>query len=141
MALLGEAFTIHKGETGHAKNPQDQNNATQEMLHRVDDIISRAENAKQFMLPSFRPPEDDQYPAIHHVKAGLGVLKLDLKRRLGASGKTSEKNSVVKCWACDKEGRLVCSKCKVARFCGVECQHRVWKDHKKDCKALCEKKK
>ncbi|KAF8597029.1 hypothetical protein BDV93DRAFT_569974 [Ceratobasidium sp. AG-I] len=43
------------------------------------------------------------------------------------------------CWSCGGPGKptlSACSKCKKARYCSTECQHRDWKTHKASCKAL-----
>lgn len=43
------------------------------------------------------------------------------------------------CAGCGKEEReggralLVCAKCKVEKYCSVECQRKRWKGHKKEC--------
>ena len=37
------------------------------------------------------------------------------------------------CRSCSKEGKLTCSKCKVARYCSEICQRADWKGHKKEC--------
>ncbi|XP_043860494.1 histone-lysine N-methyltransferase SMYD3 isoform X1 [Dromiciops gliroides] len=37
---------------------------------------------------------------------------------------------------CRKEKLLRCSQCKVARYCGSECQKQAWQDHKRECKCL-----
>ncbi|KAF8595883.1 hypothetical protein BDV93DRAFT_394756, partial [Ceratobasidium sp. AG-I] len=42
------------------------------------------------------------------------------------------------CWSCGGPGKptlSACSKCKKARYCSTECQHRDWKTHKASCKA------
>jgi hypothetical protein len=44
------------------------------------------------------------------------------------------------CAACGKEGSdsgslLICSRCKVARYCSADCQRDDWKGHKKRCVA------
>ncbi|KAJ7114112.1 hypothetical protein C8R44DRAFT_231191 [Mycena epipterygia] len=35
--------------------------------------------------------------------------------------------------ACLKRGTMACSKCYLAKYCGVECQRQDWKAHKKEC--------
>jgi hypothetical protein len=35
---------------------------------------------------------------------------------------------------CVKEGRLQCTRCKQARYCGEQCQRADWQSHKKQCK-------
>jgi hypothetical protein len=38
------------------------------------------------------------------------------------------------CAGCgNKQGKLRCSRCKVARYCTKECQRKHWKTHKKEC--------
>ncbi|XP_074078949.1 histone-lysine N-methyltransferase SMYD3 isoform X2 [Macrotis lagotis] len=37
---------------------------------------------------------------------------------------------------CRKEKLLRCSQCKIARYCGSECQKQAWQDHKRECKCL-----
>ncbi|KDQ11254.1 hypothetical protein BOTBODRAFT_463500 [Botryobasidium botryosum FD-172 SS1] len=36
-------------------------------------------------------------------------------------------------WACPKEGKLACSKCKLVGYCSKDCQSKHWKVHKSDC--------
>ena len=44
--------------------------------------------------------------------------------------------AVACCAGCGKtEGLRQCTKCHVARFCGKECQARVWPTHKPFCRA------
>ena len=31
---------------------------------------------------------------------------------------------------------LTCTRCKIAKFCGKECQSKAWKRHKKTCKHI-----
>ncbi|TFK96088.1 hypothetical protein BDV98DRAFT_597978 [Pterulicium gracile] len=37
------------------------------------------------------------------------------------------------CPVCMEEGEMVCSKCKVVRYCGAKCQKKDWKKHKGVC--------
>ena len=37
------------------------------------------------------------------------------------------------CSACGKPSSLICSRCKSAKYCGVECQKNSWGTHKKTC--------
>jgi TPR repeat protein len=40
------------------------------------------------------------------------------------------------CMGCGAMRKLkTCAKCKVAKFCGAECQRRTWAEHKSHCKA------
>jgi hypothetical protein len=41
-----------------------------------------------------------------------------------------------KCWGCDSEAAMVCSRCRTARFCSAECQRKAWKQHKEECNRL-----
>jgi hypothetical protein len=42
------------------------------------------------------------------------------------------------CVGCGASRKLkTCSKCRVARFCDMECMARVWPAHKASCKAWC----
>jgi hypothetical protein len=38
-----------------------------------------------------------------------------------------------KCAVCEEESQFTCEGCKVARYCGKECQKKDWKAHKKVC--------
>ncbi|KAI0090995.1 hypothetical protein BDY19DRAFT_984056 [Irpex rosettiformis] len=38
------------------------------------------------------------------------------------------------CENCTQDAKLVCSVCKVTRYCSAECQLEDWKTHKKGCK-------
>jgi hypothetical protein len=37
---------------------------------------------------------------------------------------------------CSKYGEKICNRCKLVRYCSVECQKNCWKEHKKSCKAV-----
>uniref|UniRef100_F7CFL6 [histone H3]-lysine(4) N-trimethyltransferase n=1 Tax=Ornithorhynchus anatinus TaxID=9258 RepID=F7CFL6_ORNAN len=37
---------------------------------------------------------------------------------------------------CRNENLLRCSRCKVARYCGLVCQKQAWQDHKRECSCL-----
>lgn len=59
---------------------------------------------------------------------------------MGGGGAGVEVDEKV-CAACGKEGDLKrCSKCKSAGYCGVDCQKRDWKLHKKFCAQLAAEK-
>ena len=43
------------------------------------------------------------------------------------------------CMGCGATRKLgTCAKCKVARFCGAECQRSAWAEHKPHCKRWAE---
>lgn len=35
--------------------------------------------------------------------------------------------------ACNKKGTKLCSRCKIARYCSIECQTKHYPDHRDDC--------
>lgn len=37
------------------------------------------------------------------------------------------------CWALPQEAEMFCGACKMARYCGKECQKAHWKEHKAKC--------
>ena len=45
------------------------------------------------------------------------------------------------CGQCSKPSKTKCSRCKTTYYCGVECQKKDWKDHKKFCKSNAVNKK
>lgn len=42
------------------------------------------------------------------------------------------------CWECGNKEKTLkkCTKCKLAKYCGKECQHAHWKTHKAECNKL-----
>jgi len=53
-------------------------------------------------------------------------------------GNTSDKYTladvVILCDTCDERpGVKFCSRCKAANYCGIDCQRKAWKQHKKVC--------
>jgi hypothetical protein len=113
------------------------------IILQVDDVIQRAERYKNCHLPTVPPPTEAEYPKIAEVKGILSMMKMGLPLEAAATSVFSGAREAdagvkegVKCWGCDKEARLVCSRCKTAKFCGAECQRRTWKTHKIDCNAM-----
>jgi len=44
------------------------------------------------------------------------------------------KHAKNRCIVCNKHNSIkICSVCKLARYCGLECQKKDWKEHKKIC--------
>lgn len=48
----------------------------------------------------------------------------------------ARREAALKCRVCKSASTLVCSRCKVVRYCGAECQKKDWKEgnHKTSCK-------
>ena len=46
-----------------------------------------------------------------------------------------EENVENGCGQCSKPSKTKCSRCKTIYYCGVECQKKDWKGHKKFCKS------
>lgn len=66
----------------------------------------------------------------------------DLAKEFDKPGKMPEPKKG--CWSCEaettKEGKALstCGKCKKAKYCGIECQKKDWKEHKIACGGLYE---
>lgn len=46
-----------------------------------------------------------------------------------------KREAALLCRVCKSASSLVCSRCKVVRYCGAECQKQDWKStHKNTCK-------
>ncbi len=136
QALLASAMMKFDAKTDEtaAKKVLDE---VQHMVCRIDKAVRDAENCKRDFLPISEPPLDTEYPIISLVKSQLTMFKLEIKSRTREKGnKKGGKAGIIKCWGCDNEGKLVCSRCKTARFCSAECQKKAWKQHKPDCNKI-----
>lgn len=79
---------------------------------------------------------------IHQGQASLAELLIPTLRVIEQNLDISKNH----CWECEKlvgDGTLICpeimicSRCKAARYCGKECQHKAWKEgHRKACRSL-----
>jgi hypothetical protein len=120
----------------------------QQIVRRIDLVLLDAEKCIPDFLPISKPPLDNEYAIIPQVRSHIIQFKLEIRERLmrekgGKGGNTPPSlgkkggKTELKCWGCDKEGGLVCSRCKTARFCSAECQKQAWKQHKPDCNKIC----
>ncbi|KAG8744378.1 hypothetical protein FRC10_010265 [Ceratobasidium sp. 414] len=78
--------------------------------------------------------------AVSYLERVAGQLAGILSSRPSTQSKpASSEKPITACWSCDGPGRpnlSTCSRCKKARYCSPECQHKDWKDrHKKVCQA------
>jgi hypothetical protein len=147
---LAEAYLL--SESNHCGG--DELTQRLKLAATAEDILARAERHKRSHIPVRKPPSEAECPKMSQITIMLNCIKhLTADKRKtgpssnpngvhragpGAAGSTdaADKN-VSKCWGCDNQAGLVCSRCRVARFCSAECQRRVWKQHKVDCNKLC----
>jgi hypothetical protein len=47
--------------------------------------------------------------------------------------KTFHKKKMYFCSICGKSGAITCSGCKIATYCGKECQKKDWSNHRANC--------
>lgn len=48
-----------------------------------------------------------------------------------------KRDAALRCRVCKATANLVCSRCKVVRYCGADCQKQDWKAaHKNTCKPV-----
>lgn len=68
----------------------------------------------------------------------VAPLVMEAARKEGSQIRKAKKQSENACGYCEKvvTGKLQCSKCKSAVYCGRECQVAHWPEHKKICKSL-----
>jgi hypothetical protein len=132
------------------------------MLRRAEELIAEADVCKSLRVPILPHPMNPFHAKVFKIHWRIAQVKLQMKRlatkklkaaadcgatsdEMGADGAHVEATKgarvLFKCWACDKDGPLVCTGCKTARFCSHTCQHRVWKQHKQDCRALAGKQR
>jgi hypothetical protein len=139
---LAEALLLPaqmKLETNSEPGKEGQAKELSDVVTQVDEIINRAEKYKHCHIPVLQPLTEAEYPKIAQTKGILTMMKLGVPLDVIATSarvQETDTNRALKCWGCDNEAHLTCTGCKTARFCWVECQHRTWKQHKKECRAL-----
>lgn len=77
---------------------------------------------REFILKYGEEEEDNDDDDDEEEVVVLGGQKKKKKRRT--------------CWMCGKKAQNRCTGCKVANYCGADCQKRGWKEHKEDCAKL-----
>ncbi|KAG6951043.1 hypothetical protein JG688_00013911 [Phytophthora aleatoria] len=74
---------------------------------------------------------------MYHTQSSAEPMETwrDMKK-LGYDKELLEKReAALRCRVCKSPSTLVCSRCKVVRYCGAECQKQDWKaSHKQKCK-------
>ncbi|KUF98994.1 Equilibrative Nucleoside Transporter (ENT) Family [Phytophthora nicotianae] len=74
---------------------------------------------------------------MYHTQSSAEPMETwrDMKK-LGYDKELLEKReAALRCRVCKAPSTLVCSRCKVVRYCGAECQKQDWKaSHKQKCK-------
>lgn len=72
----------------------------------------------------------------------VSKLVMEAATKKGRETRKARKQEGLTCANCNKtddsngEKLLVCSRCKVVRYCGRDCQVQHWKEHKKECTTL-----
>jgi len=72
----------------------------------------------------------------------VSKLVMEAATKKGRETRKARKQEGSTCANCNKtddsngEKLLVCSRCKVVRYCGRDCQVQHWKEHKKECKSM-----
>ena len=74
-------------------------------------------------------------------QAAVAKLIMEAATKEGRQARKERKLDDLTCANCnvcfgeggDGEKLLVCSRCKIVRYCGRDCQVRHWKEHKKEC--------
>jgi hypothetical protein len=70
---------------------------------------------------------------------GVAKLVMEAAAKKGREARKARKRQDLTCANCNcfddsgGENLLVCSRCKVVRYCGRDCQVQHWKEHKKEC--------
>jgi hypothetical protein len=94
-------------------------------------------------LPNASP---ETLSAVARARIQIAVYHLNISARQGHAAADEELKSLVGrrnvlsacCVGCGAVRKLkTCSKCRVARFCDMECTARMWPAHKASCKAWC----
>ena len=77
--------------------------------------------------------------AEYFVNNGGGVLYENMFGK-GTNPATRDLPSDKFCELCDKkdDNCKICSGCRRVRYCGTECQHAHWQEHRENCKVACE---
>ncbi|GLE04566.1 hypothetical protein PINS_up013521 [Pythium insidiosum] len=74
---------------------------------------------------------------MYHTQSSAEPMETwrDMKKLGYADELLERREAALRCRVCKSASNLVCSRCKVVRYCGAECQKKDWKDaHKKTCK-------
>lgn len=89
---------------------------------------------KDTLLPNDLNDLDESNPA-ELAEAVLQSLLKNTKLQFPPPEKLPCANLKVEQYtACENQGRLACSACKLVSYCSKECQGAHWKHHKRDCK-------
>lgn len=78
--------------------------------------------------------------SVSYIETVAGVARGLLQSAIESMENTSLSGKELSdaCWLCGGPGKpelQACSRCKKARYCSSECQHRDWKSHKTACKS------
>jgi hypothetical protein len=109
---------------------------TDEVIAHMERLVARAQQFKHCRIPILALPDDEELPEALNTKSMLACLKIAKTVQAGKvknHSKMTSAHAAYKCWGCNKEAQLVCTGCKIARFCGRDCQVKNWKQHKLDC--------
>lgn len=74
----------------------------------------------------------------HKKDCKIMETKKDPKEIDDVAKKEPQEIEIVNCAAtgCNDLGKLLCSRCRLVKYCSASCQGKEWKNHKKDCKII-----
>ena len=90
-------------------------------LYPAGDIQAQTVN-ELMMSRSVQPPQPDSTASLQAALLAAASMKYSAPEICSFCGK-QEPKKLRKCTRCGK-----------AQYCGIECQKKHWKDHKKDCR-------